>query len=139
LEQAVIAALFGDPAQSDGERVQDELNAAIELHRTTLREALRLLEQTLPALTEQRTEALSRIPSASRCARSECAYVPAPLAHMGQAIENSGAARAESQQEARAAIVATRQTASWSESAQTAATNAVTAVAGDASESGLDV
>src|SRR4029079_5012489 len=61
LEQVVINAVFLDAAQRDGERLQDEINAAIERHRATLLEALRLLEQKLPALAEQRNEALAAV------------------------------------------------------------------------------
>jgi len=58
LEQAVIKAVFADAVQRDGERLQDEINAAIERHRAALLEALRLLEEKLPVLTQQREEPL---------------------------------------------------------------------------------
>ncbi|MFL5806100.1 MAG: zinc ribbon domain-containing protein [Roseiflexaceae bacterium] len=58
LEQVVMQAVFADTAQRDGERLQDEINAAIERHREVLLEALSLLEATLPALARQREEAL---------------------------------------------------------------------------------
>jgi hypothetical protein len=41
IEQVVIKAVFGEAARRDGERLQDEINAAIERHRATLLEALR--------------------------------------------------------------------------------------------------
>ena len=58
LEQVVINAVFLDTAQRDGERLQDEINAAIERHRLVLLEALHLLEAQLPVLARQREEAL---------------------------------------------------------------------------------
>jgi DNA invertase Pin-like site-specific DNA recombinase len=58
LEQVVINAVFLDAAQRDGERLQDETNAAIERQRLVLLEALALLEAQLPALARQREEAL---------------------------------------------------------------------------------
>ena len=58
LEQRVIHAIFSDIAQRDGERLQDEIAGAIERHRVALLEALRLLEEQLPILAEQREEAL---------------------------------------------------------------------------------
>jgi DNA invertase Pin-like site-specific DNA recombinase len=65
LEQAVIAAVFAKAVEHDGERLQDEINAAIERHRTALLEALRLLEEQLPILTQQREEALMAVISQS--------------------------------------------------------------------------
>jgi hypothetical protein len=58
LEQCVIQAIFSDIAQRDGERLQDEIAGAIEQHRVALLEALRLLEEQLPTLAQQREEAL---------------------------------------------------------------------------------
>jgi len=58
LEQAVITAVFMKAVECDGERLQDEINAAIERHRAALLEALRLLEEQLPILAQQREEAL---------------------------------------------------------------------------------
>ena len=61
LEQVVINAVFADAAQRDGERLQDEINGAIERHRLALLEALRLLEEKLPVLAQQREEALMAV------------------------------------------------------------------------------
>jgi DNA invertase Pin-like site-specific DNA recombinase len=58
LEQVVIKAVFADVAQRDGERLQDEINESIERHREVLLEALRLLEEQLPGVAQQREAAL---------------------------------------------------------------------------------
>jgi len=58
-------AIFSDIAQRDGERLQDEISTAIERHRVALLEALRLLEEQLPALAQQREEALVAVISQS--------------------------------------------------------------------------
>ena len=58
LEQAVLRAVFADATARDGQRLQDEISTAIERHRLALLEALRLLEEQLPALAQQREEAL---------------------------------------------------------------------------------
>jgi Recombinase zinc beta ribbon domain len=58
LEQAVITAVFVQAVERDGVRLQDEINAAIERHRAALLDALRLLEEQLPVLAQQREEAL---------------------------------------------------------------------------------
>ena len=65
LEQRVIQAIFSDIAQRDGERLQDEIAGAIERHRMALLEALRLLEEQLPILAQQREEALVAVISQS--------------------------------------------------------------------------
>ena len=70
LEQAVITAVFVQAVERDGERLQDEINAAIERHRAALLEALRLLEEQLPILAHQREEALVAVINQS---------LPAPL------------------------------------------------------------
>lgn len=61
LEQAVIAAVFTSVAEGNGSRLQNEINAAIERHRATLLEALRLLEEQLPTIAQQREEALMAV------------------------------------------------------------------------------
>ncbi len=58
LEQAVLKAVFAEAAARDGQRLQDEISTAIERHRVALLEALRLLEEQLPFLAQQREEAL---------------------------------------------------------------------------------
>ncbi len=59
LEHAVIAAVFAEV--NEGERLQDEIAGAIERHRTALLDALRLLEEQLPLLAQQREEALTAV------------------------------------------------------------------------------
>jgi hypothetical protein len=61
LEQAVIKAVFGSAVEQRGERLQDEINAAIERQRTALLEALELLEQRLSALAQERNDALAAV------------------------------------------------------------------------------
>jgi hypothetical protein len=61
LEQVVIGAVFADATQRDGERLHDEINAAIERHRAILLEVLHLLEHKLPALMQARNDALAAV------------------------------------------------------------------------------
>ncbi len=65
LEQRVIQAIFSDIAQHDGERLQDEIATGIERHRVALLDALRLREEQLPILAQQREEALVAVISQS--------------------------------------------------------------------------
>src|SRR5258706_16315222 len=61
LEKVVIGAVFADATQRDGERLHDEINAAIERHRAILLEALQLLEHKLPTLIQARNDALAAV------------------------------------------------------------------------------
>ncbi|MEN9939106.1 MAG: hypothetical protein RLZZ387_5685, partial [Chloroflexota bacterium] len=61
LEQAVIKAVFEDVAKRDGAYLHEQVNAAIERHRAALLEALRLTEAQLPALAQQRNDALAAV------------------------------------------------------------------------------
>src|SRR5262249_25026537 len=75
LEQRVIQAVFSDTAQRDRERLQDEITAAIERHRIALLEALRLLEEQLPILAQQREETLVAVISQSLAATLKKAII----------------------------------------------------------------
>ena len=61
LEQAVLRALFDDVVERDGAHLHEQVNAAIERHREALLEAMRIVEATLPQLTQQRNQALASV------------------------------------------------------------------------------
>jgi hypothetical protein len=65
LEQVVLKAVFTDVAARDGERLQDNINTAIERHRAALLEALELLKEQLPVPAEQREAALIAVSDAT--------------------------------------------------------------------------